>query len=91
MILPELAAIPAPRSLERNLTGEQTLELVRNYQPEQLLLAGNVEMRNQAWAAWTTNHYVLVDRDGEKELWVSRRLHPREIQPSNDLLRKLGL
>jgi hypothetical protein len=91
IIPPELAAILAPRSLECNLTGELALDLVRNYQPEQLLLEGNVEMRNQAWAAWTTNNYVLVDRDGEKELWVSRQLHPREIQPSNELLRKLGL
>ena len=90
-ILPELAAIAAPRSLDHNLTSEQALQLVENYQPEQMLLAGNVEMQNQAWTAWTTNHYVLVDQDGEKQLWVSRQLHPREIQPANDLLQKLGL
>ena len=91
IIPPELVAIPTPGSLERNLKGEHALEMVRNRQPEQMLVEGNVEMRNQEWAAWITNHYVLVDQDGEKELWVSRQLHPKEIEPSNDLLRKLGL
>jgi len=91
IIPPELTALPAPEWLERHPASEPALALAQKYQPEQLLLAGDVEMHNPAWAAWTTNHYVLVDQDGQKELWVSRRLQPKQIQPSNDLLRKLGL
>jgi len=72
-------------------TNTSLLKMVKKNQPEQLLLAANIELRDQEWKTWTTNHYILVDQDGEKELWVSRSLHPQNIQPSNDILRKLGL
>jgi len=81
VIPPDLAATASSPSLDA----------VRQYHPEQMLLDETVELQNPRWAAWTTNQYVLVDRDGDKELWISRRLQPRPIQSAHELLQRLGL
>jgi hypothetical protein len=91
LIPPELIVVSRKRFLCGDLTDRGIVKLVQRYQPEQLLLRDNAEMKDTNWLVWITNQYVLVDQDQGRELWVAQRLHPKAMIKTEERLQQFGL
>jgi hypothetical protein len=91
LIPPELLVLPLKRFVSGNINEERIVGVVMKYQPEQLLLKKRGELTNAVWLNWVTNHYVLVEQDMVKELWVTRSFKPEAQENYDPRLAKFGL
>jgi len=75
-IPPNLLILSKKRFWSGQIREKDILKLVRQYLPEQLLLAENRELLNPEWRQFVEKDYVELVADGQLVLFVHRRLNP---------------
>ncbi len=71
LLIPELAVIPDNRLWSKRITQSEIWEIVKKYDPEQLLLKEELGPETQSFV---DANYVLVFEDTEHKLYVAKRL-----------------
>lgn len=91
LVPPELVLLTSKRFLSGSLTIGKVLDIARRYNPEVVLLNRAKLSGMPEWEKWVEADYVLCEQDPVHELWVARRLAPRQLGEHDERLRHLGL
>lgn len=91
VIPPELTITAKKRYWEGKINDKMILNTIKRYRCEVLILDLSRELEKKAWNQFLKNEYVKTWSEGDKCIFVAKRLNPAPEPNGGDFLKQLGI